>query len=33
MQAWNLRIKQQFEAEKIELAYPTRTIHLRTGET
>jgi len=33
MQAWNLQIKQRFEAEKIELAYPTRTIHLKTGET
>ena len=33
MQAWNLRIKQRFEAEKIELAYPTRTIHLKTGGT
>lgn len=31
MQAWNLQIKQRFEAEKIELAFPTRTIHLKTG--
>ena len=32
MQAWNLQIKQRFEAEKIELAFPTRTVHLKTGE-
>ncbi len=31
MQAWNLQIKQTFAAEKIELAFPTRTLHLKTG--
>jgi MscS family membrane protein len=31
LQAWNLQIKQRFEAEKIELAFPTRTVHLKTG--
>jgi MscS family membrane protein len=30
MQDWNLQIKQRFEAEKIELAFPTRTVHLKT---
>ena len=30
MQQWNLQIKQQFEAEKIEMAFPTRTVHLKT---
>ena len=30
MQEWNLQIKQQFEAEKIEMAYPTRTVHLKS---
>jgi MscS family membrane protein len=30
MQEWNLSIKQQFEAEKIEMALPTRTVHLKT---
>jgi MscS family membrane protein len=29
MQEWNLQIKQRFEAEKIELAFPTRTIYLK----
>jgi MscS family membrane protein len=31
MQDWNLQIKQQFEAEKIELAFPTQTVHLKSG--
>jgi len=30
MQEWNLEIKQQFEAEKIEMAYPTRTLYLKS---
>jgi len=30
MQVWNLQIKQRFEAEGIELAFPTQTVHLRT---
>jgi MscS family membrane protein len=30
MQEWNLQIKQRFDAEKIELAFPTRTIHLKS---
>lgn len=29
MQEWNLQIKQRFDAEKIELAFPTQTIHLK----
>jgi MscS family membrane protein len=31
MQEWNLKIKERFEAEGIELAFPTQTIHLKTG--
>ena len=31
LQAWNLQIKKRFEAEQIELAFPTRTVHLKTG--
>ena len=30
LQEWNLQIKQRFDAEKIELAFPTRTIHLKS---
>jgi MscS family membrane protein len=30
MQEWNLQIKQRFDAEKIELAFPTQTIHLKS---
>ena len=30
MQNFNLQIKQQFEAEKIEFAFPTRTVHVKT---
>ena len=30
MQEWNLQIKQRFEAENIMLAFPTRTIHLKS---
>lgn len=30
LQEWNLQIKQRFEAETIELAYPTRTLHLKS---
>ena len=30
MQALNLQIKQRFDAEKIEFAFPTRTVHLKT---
>lgn len=30
MQDWNLQIKQRFEAEKIELAFPTRTVYLKS---
>lgn len=30
MQEWNLQIKQQFEAEKIEMAYPTKTVYLKS---
>jgi MscS family membrane protein len=31
MQEWNLQIKQRFESEQIEMAFPTQTIHLRAG--
>ncbi len=31
MQEWNLQIKRQFEAEKIELAFPTQTVLLTSG--
>lgn len=31
LQAWNVQIKQRFEAEQIELAFPTRTVHLHTA--
>ena len=31
MQEWNLQIKQRFEAENIEFAFPTHTVHLKTG--
>jgi len=30
MQALNLQIKSRFDAEKIEFAFPTQTIHLKT---
>jgi MscS family membrane protein len=30
LQEWNLQIKQRFEAEQIELAFPTQTIHLKS---
>ena len=30
MQEWNLQIKQRFDAEKIEFAFPTQTIHLKS---
>jgi MscS family membrane protein len=30
MQQWNLQIKQRFEAEKIQFAFPTRTLHVTT---
>jgi MscS family membrane protein len=30
MQEWNLQIKQRFEAEGIEFAYPTQTVHLKS---
>lgn len=33
MQEWNLQIKQRFEAEKIELAFPTQTVHLKGVES
>jgi MscS family membrane protein len=33
MQEWNLQIKQRFDAEKIELAFPTQTVHLKTSGT
>ena len=33
MQALNLRIKQRFDAEKIEFAFPTQTVHLKTDTT
>ena len=29
MQELNLKIKQRFEAEKIEFAFPTQTVHLK----
>jgi small-conductance mechanosensitive channel len=29
MQELNLKIKQRFDAEKIEFAFPTQTIHLK----
>jgi len=32
LQAWNLQIKQRFETEQIELAYPTRTVLLKPGQ-
>jgi len=31
MQEWNLQIKQRFEAEQIEMALPTQTIHLKNS--
>jgi MscS family membrane protein len=31
MQDWNLQIKQRLEAEKIEMAFPTRTVLLKTS--
>jgi small-conductance mechanosensitive channel len=30
MQAWNLQIKQRFDAEHIDMAFPTRTVLLKT---
>lgn len=30
LQEWNLQIKQRFEAEKITLAFPTRTVYLKS---
>jgi len=33
MQEWNLRIKERFDAEKIEMAFPTQTVHLKTSGT
>ena len=30
MQAWNLEIKQRFEAENIEMAFPTQTVYLKS---
>ena len=30
MQELNLQIKQRFDAEKIEFAFPTQTVHLKT---
>jgi MscS family membrane protein len=30
MQEWNLQIKRRFDSEKIELAFPTQTIHLKS---
>ncbi len=33
MQELNLQIKRRFDAEKIELAFPTQTVHLKTGGT
>ncbi len=29
MQEWNLQIKERFDAEKIELAFPTQTVYLK----
>ena len=29
MQALNLQIKERFDAEKIEFAFPTQTVYLR----
>jgi small-conductance mechanosensitive channel len=29
MQALNLQIKQRFDAEKIEFAFPTQTVYLK----
>ena len=31
MQELNLQIKQRFDAEKIEFAFPTQTVHVKTG--
>jgi MscS family membrane protein len=33
MQELNLQIKQRFDAEKIEFAFPTQTVHLKNSET
>jgi MscS family membrane protein len=33
MQALNLQIKQRFDAEKIEFAFPTQTVHLKTSNS
>lgn len=30
MQDWNLQIKQRFEAEKIEMAFPTQTVYVKS---
>ncbi len=30
MQELNLEIKRRFEAQRIEFAYPTQTVHLKT---
>jgi MscS family membrane protein len=32
MQEMNLKIKQQFDAEKIDFAFPTQTLHLKQGQ-
>jgi MscS family membrane protein len=31
LQELNLQIKQRLEAEQIEMAFPTQTVHLKTG--
>ena len=31
MQALNLQIKERFDAEKIEFAFPSQTVYLKTG--
>lgn len=32
LQRWNLEIKQRFDAEHIEFAFPTQTVHLVSGD-
>ena len=32
LQKMNLQVKERFEAEKIEFAYPTQTLYLKSGK-
>jgi small-conductance mechanosensitive channel len=33
MQELNLKIKERFDAEKIEMAFPTQTVHVKNEKT